>query len=194
MSNISPYTLVIADCLKSLDVADSDESNFDKKQAMELLINMLQGRMLEHIKQRVSNYYNIEPEALNEEFSVSLIEVFAEIFDLFRHKFEEMPWLVNKIASRIVEVETRNGSKSEKRINQLYLSIFCKYFEYKNIEKIISTLQTDPRIQHAIINAIPASVLQQPKLSQVGLRNLLVDERSETAVNISPTICPLNCL
>ncbi len=171
MSNISPYTLVIADCLKSLDVADSDESNFDKKQAMELLINMLQGRMLEHIKQRVSNYYNIEPETLNEEFSVSLIEVFAEIFDLFRHKFEEMPWLVNKIASRIVEVETRNGSKSEKRINQLYLSIFCKYFEYKNIEKIISTLQTDPRIQHAIINAIPASVLQQPKLNQVGLRN-----------------------
>ena len=171
MSNISPYTLVIADCLKSLDMVDSDESNYDKKQAMELLINMLQGRMLEHIKQRVSNYYNIEPEALNEEFSVSLIEVFAEIFDLFRHKFEEMPWLVNKIASRIVEVETRNGSKAEKRINQLYLSIFCKYFEYKNIEKIISTLQTDPRIQHAIISAIPASVLPQPKLSQVGLRN-----------------------
>jgi hypothetical protein len=32
-------------------------------------------------------------------------------------------------------------------------------------------LQTDPRIQHAIINAIPASVLPQPKLSQTGLRN-----------------------
>ena len=159
MSNISPYTLAIADCLKSLADAKSDESNCDEKQAIQLLINMLQGRMLEHIKQRVSNYYNLELGALNEEFSVSLIEVFTEIFGLFRHKFEEMPWLVNKIAKRIVEVETGNGSKTERRINQLYLSIFCKYFEYKNIEKIISTLQTDPRIQNAIITAIPNSSL-----------------------------------
>ena len=80
MSNISPYTLAIADCLESLAKADSDESNNNKKQMTQLLVNMLQGRMLEHIKQRVSNYYNIEPKALNEEFSVSLIEVFAEIF------------------------------------------------------------------------------------------------------------------
>ncbi|HBL56652.1 MAG TPA: hypothetical protein EYO46_06795 [Candidatus Lambdaproteobacteria bacterium] len=138
---------------------------------MQLLINMLQGRMLEHIKQRVSKYYKLEPEALNEEFSVSLIEVFAEIFGLFRDKFEEMPWLVNKIASRIVEVETGNGSKTERRINQLYLSIFCKYFEYKNIEKIISTLQTDPRIQRAIITAIPTSALSQQTISPTSLRS-----------------------
>ena len=165
MSNISPYTLAIADCLESLAKADSDESNNNKKQMTQLLVNMLQGRMLEHIKQRVSNYYNIEPKALNEEFSVSLIEVFAEIFGLFREKFEEMPSLVNKIASRIVEVETVNGSNTEKRINQLYLSIFCKFFEFKNIEKIISTLQTDPRIQRAIISAIPLAIPSQSKQS-----------------------------
>ena len=171
MSNISPYTLVIADCLESLADVKSDESNCDEKHAMQLLINMLQGRMLEHIKQRVSKYYKLEPEALNEEFSVSLIEVFAELFGLFRDKFEEMPWLVNKIASRIVEVETGNGSKTERRINQLYLSIFCKYFEYKNIEKIISTLQTDPRIQRAIITAIPTSALSQQTISPTSLRS-----------------------
>ncbi len=170
MSSISPYTLVIADCLESLADAKSGDSKCDEKQALQLLINMLQGRMLEHIKQRVSNYYNLEPEAFNEEFSVSLIEVFAEIFGLFRHKFEEMPWLVNKIAKRIVDVETGIGSKTERRINQLYLSIFCKYFEYKNIEKIISTLQTDPRIQRAIITAIPSPSLPQPKLNPAGLR------------------------
>ena len=160
MTNISPYTIVIADCLKSISEA-AGELNSDKKQEIQLMINMLQGRMLEHIKQRVSKYYNIEPGDLNEEFSVSLIEVFSEIFGLFRHKFEEMPWLVNKIAKRIVEVETGNGSKTEGRINQLYLSIFCKYFEYKNIEKIISTLQTDVRIQRAIDSAIPSSPHQK---------------------------------
>ena len=159
MSNVSPYTRVIAECLHSLSDDKSDNCGCDTKQVMQLLINMLQGRMLEHIKERVSCYYKIEQDALNEEFSVCLIEVFAEIFGLFRNKFEEMPWLVNDIARRIVEAEKRNGSKTERSINQLFLSIFCKYFEYKNIEKIISTLQSDPRIQSAIISANSSSTL-----------------------------------
>ena len=159
MSNVSPYTRVIAECLHSLSDEKPDGCGCDTKRVMQLLINMLQGRMLEHIKERVSSYYKIEQDALNEEFSVCLIEVFAEIFGLFRNKFEEMPWLVNDIARRIVEAEKRNGSKTERSINQLFLSIFCKYFEYKNIEKIISTLQSDPRIQHAIISANSSSTL-----------------------------------
>mgnify|MGYP006970176363 CR=1 FL=1 len=95
--------------------------------------------------------------------SLTLIEVFAETFGVFRNKFEEMPWLVNKTAQRIVEVDPRNGSNTEKHINQLYLSIFCKYFEYKNIEKIISTLQTDTRIQKAIFTVLPETELSSQK-------------------------------
>ncbi len=133
MSNVSPYTRVIAECLHSLSEDKPDDCACDTKQVMQLLINMLQGRMLEHIKERVSSYYKIEQDALNEEFS-------------------------------------RNGSKTERSINQLFLSIFCKYFEYKNIEKIISTLQSDPRIQRAIISANPATTVansaQFPELSR----------------------------
>ncbi len=69
MANISPYTIVISDCLNSVS-KDSKGSNLDDAQKMQLMINMLQGRMLEHIKQRVSKYYNIEPSDLSEEFSV----------------------------------------------------------------------------------------------------------------------------
>ena len=170
MSNVSPYTRVIEECLHSLSDDKADGCACDTSQVMQLLINMLQGRMLEHIKERVSSYYKIEQNALNEEFSVCLIEVFAEIFGLFRNKFEEMPWLVNEIARRIVEAEKRNGSKTERSINQLFLSIFCKYFEYKNIEKIISTLQSDTRIQSAIISANSSTTLsnstQFPALSR----------------------------
>ncbi len=166
MANISPYTIVISDCLNSIS-KDKTGSILDDGQKMQLLINMLQGRMLEHIKQRVSKYYDIEPSDLSEEFSVSLIEVFAEIFNLFRLKFEEMPSLVNKIAKRIVEVETKGDLNKETSVNKLYLSIFCKYFEYKNIEKIISTLQTDNRIQQAIFKAIPDnSSLRKSYLNQ----------------------------
>ena len=171
MSNVSPYTRVIEECLHSLSDDKAVGCACDTSQVTQLLINMLQGRMLEHIKERVSSYYKIEQNALNEEFSVCLIEVFAEIFSLFRNKFEEMPWLVNEIAKRIVEAETRNGSKTERCINQLYLSIFCKYFEYKNIEKIISTLQSDPRIQSAIISANPSTALQNSSQLQELSRN-----------------------
>ena len=80
--------------------------------------------MLEHIKQRVCSYYHIETGALNEEFSISLIEVFAEIFGLFRNKFEERPWLVKEIAKRIVEVESRNGSNTEKQHQSTFTSPF----------------------------------------------------------------------
>ena len=161
MSNVSPYTRVIAECLHSLSEENKDDCACNAKQVTQLLINMLQGRMLEHIKERVSSYYKIEKDVLNEEFSVCLIEVFAEIFGLFRNKFEEMPWLVNDIAKRIVEAETRNESKTGRGINHLYLSIFCKYFEYKNIEKIISTLQSDPRIQRAIFSAGPTTTISK---------------------------------
>ena len=171
MSHVSPYTRVIEECLHSLSGEKEDGCECDTSQVMQLLINMLQGRMLEHIKERVSNYYKIEQNVLNEDFSVCLIEVFAEIFSLFRNKFEEMPWLVNEIAKRIVEAETRNGSKTERCINQLYLSIFCKYFEYKNIEKIISTLQSDPRIQSAIISANPSKTLTNSSQLQELSRN-----------------------
>ncbi|GIT62476.1 MAG: hypothetical protein Ct9H300mP21_00220 [Pseudomonadota bacterium] len=47
MTTISPYTRVIADCLDSLSETTSEESNCNVKQVMQLLVNMLQGRMLE---------------------------------------------------------------------------------------------------------------------------------------------------
>ena len=64
MSNVSPYTRVIEECLHSLSEDKADGCACDTNQVMQLLINMLQGRMLEHIKERVSSYYKIEKNAL----------------------------------------------------------------------------------------------------------------------------------
>ena len=91
MSNVSPYTRVIAECLHSLSDDKPDDCVCDTKQVMQLLINMLQGRMLEHIKERVSSYYKIEQDALNEDFSVCLIEVFAEISVCFAINLKKCP-------------------------------------------------------------------------------------------------------
>ena len=78
MANISPYTIAISDCLNSIS-KDATGSILDDAQKMQLMINMLQGRMLEHIKQRVSKYYNIEPSDLNEEFSeITLNKYYSE--------------------------------------------------------------------------------------------------------------------
>ena len=154
MPDISPYTRVIANCLESLE-SDSPEKIDDNGEVSHRLINMLLGRMLEHLKNRVSNYYGLDPEALSEEFSVALIDVFSEIFEVFRKRVEEQPWLIYHIAKRIVEVETKTSENIQKRINQFYLSIFCKYFEFQNLEKIITKLQTDNRIQQSILEAMP---------------------------------------
>ena len=161
MSDISPYTRVIADCLDSLEEDSSETQNGDQAMAHRL-INMLQGRMLEHLKTRVSSHYGLKPDALSEEFSLALIEVFSEIFGVFRKRVEEEPWLIFHIARRIVEVETSTCENPQKRINQFYLSFFCKYFALQNLEIIISKLQTDSRIQNTILNARSLEEQQVP--------------------------------
>ena len=118
--------------------------------------------MLEHLKTRVSSHYGLKPDSLNEEFSIALIEVFSEIFGVFRRRVEEEPWLIFHIAKRIVEVETTICENPQKRINQFYLSVFCKYFELQNLEIIISKMQSDSRIQNSIHNA--QSLEKQPPI------------------------------
>ncbi len=159
MPDISPYTKGIADCLESLGHESPEKLNGNHEVAPRL-INMLQGRMLEHLKIRVSSYYGLKPDSLNEEFSIALIEVFSEIFGVFRKRVEEEPWLIFHIAKRIVEVETTLCENPQKRINQFYLSVFCKYFELQNLEIIISKMQSDSRIQNSIHNA--QSLEKQP--------------------------------
>ena len=78
MPDISPYTKGIADCLESLGHESPEKLNGNHEVAPRL-INMLQGRMLEHLKSRVSSHYGLKSDSLNEEFSIALIEVFSEI-------------------------------------------------------------------------------------------------------------------
>ena len=56
MPDISPYTKGIADCLESLGYESPEKLNGNHEVAPRL-INMLQGRMLEHLKTRVSSHY-----------------------------------------------------------------------------------------------------------------------------------------
>ncbi len=72
MSDISPYTRVIADCLESLEEDHHHENQINNKVVAHRLINMLQGRMLEHLKTRVSSHYGLKSDALSEEFHLSL--------------------------------------------------------------------------------------------------------------------------
>ncbi len=154
MPDLSPYTRAMAQCLSSLEDTPPEEVSCTCP-AGHLLVNMLQGRMLEHLKYRVGLYYGIDPETLGEEFSTALIEVFnKEIFGAFRRKVEDQPWLIFFLARRIVEVESSDSPDPQQRINRLYLSIFCKHLEYHNLERIIAALQSDPRIQNTIVSCV----------------------------------------
>ena len=74
MPDISPYTKGIADCLESLGHESPEKLNGNHEVAPRL-INMLQGRMLEHLKTRVSSHYGLKPDSLNEEFFIAEVAV-----------------------------------------------------------------------------------------------------------------------
>jgi len=151
MPDLSPYTRAMAQCLSTLEDTPPEEVDCTCP-AGHLLVNMLQGRMLEHLKYRVGLYYGLDPDTLGEEFSTALIEVFnMEIFGAFRRKIESQPWLIFFLAQRIVKVESTETADPQQRVNRLYLSIFRKHLEYRNLESIITALQTDPRIQNTIV-------------------------------------------
>ena len=154
MPELSPYTRAMAQCFSTLEYTPPEEVDYTCPEG-HLLVNMLQGRMLAHLKYRVGLYYGIDPETLGEEFSTALIEVFnKDIFGAFRRKIEQQPWLIFFLARRIVEVESSDSPDPQQRINRLYLSIFCKHLEYHNLERIIAALQSDPRIQNTIVSCV----------------------------------------
>jgi len=157
--NVHPYTRVMAQCLG--DTCDPKNSDNELLQCSQnfLLTNMLQGCLMVHMKERISGYYHISVDSLGEKFDELIFDVFNEdLFALFRKKIEETPSLVLELCKKIVDAEMDTSPNREKRLNLLYLSIFCRHLGYKNIRTIFTILESDPRIQEEILSAPPKTL------------------------------------
>lgn len=159
-SPVSPYTRGLAECLHTLEQSERAEGR-DERTLHHLLCNLLQGRILEHLRQQLVEHYQLDPEDLGERVSLLLIDVFKEeIFGNFRRRIEARPELLSEIAREIVSTETGSATGLKARIRELYQRIFQEHLGYANLDAILRILQADGRLQNLIV----ASMLRKTRI------------------------------
>ncbi len=156
MTEINPYTRAMGTCLEKLNRPFGEAAQ--DCSIVQFLTNMVQGRMLDHLVHRISQYYRINDLDFEKELTIILVELFSdELFARFRRKVEEKPVLVFHIAQRIHDVENNQEFKeapNERRSNRLYLNILRHYLQYQNIDEVIETLNSNFQIQQLIYSAL----------------------------------------
>ncbi|MAH62523.1 MAG: hypothetical protein CMN54_03565 [SAR324 cluster bacterium] len=151
---VSLYTRGLAECLQTLERSDPT-SGRDEQTLKHLLCNLLQGRILEHLRQRLIEHFELDQNDSGERVSLLLIDVFKEeIFGTFRRRIEEQPELLTQIAQEIVATEIQSGQELPEQTKQLYERILQKYLNYSDLGAILRILQADGRLENLILTSM----------------------------------------
>ncbi len=151
-SGTSRYTQAMAKCLGQLPGAKSPD-----RATVHMLMNLVQGRMLEYIADRICREYDIRDEQSKFQMITALLGIFSdEFFALFRSKIEFKPALAVNIARRIIRKESRPArlsgqTRTRQPADRLYPAIFRKYFEYRNLGTLLEMVESDVEIQKIIL-------------------------------------------
>ena len=164
---VSPYTQAMGRCLHKLN--GSADGPLDRA-VVHTLVNLVQGRMLEYLADRICRDYQICEPVSRHEIVRTLLRIFSdEFFALFRAKVEQRPSLVIRLARRITRAELRNGrlpSLFTLSSDHLYPAIFRKYFEYSNLGLLQQMVESDAEIQKIILLHLLAKRVENPELVQ----------------------------
>ena len=151
---VSLYTRGLAECLQMLERSNLT-SGRDEQTLRHLLCNLLQGRILEHLRQRLIEHFELDQHDSGEQVSLLLIDVFKEeIFGTFRRRIEEQPELLTQIAQEIVATEIQSGQELPEQTKQLYERILQKYLNYSDLGAILRILQADGRLENLILTSM----------------------------------------
>lgn len=169
---VSPYTRGLSECLQTLERSDLN-SGRDEQTLKHLLCNLLQGRILEHLRQRLIEHFELDQNDSGERVSLLLIDVFKEeIFGTFRRRIEEQPELLTQIAQEIVATETQSGQELPEQTKQLYERILQKHLGYSDLGVILRILQADERLENLILTSmLHKNGMHSPKSSYPGKSN-----------------------
>jgi hypothetical protein len=150
----SRYTQAMAKCL---GYAPPRRETPDRA-VVHLLVNLVQGRMLEYLADQICRDYGIEDEQSKFQIVTALLHIFSdEFFALFRSKINDNPSLVVDIARRIIRKESAPAPKTStgrEWAGRLYPAIFRKYFEYRNLQDLQHMVESDAEIQKIILLAL----------------------------------------
>lgn len=148
----SRYTQAMAKCLDQLPGGKAPD-----RATVHMLMNLVQGRMLEYIADRICREYDIRDEQSKFQMITALLGIFSdEFFALFRSKIESKPALAVSIARRILRKESRPAhltgqTPTRQPADRLYPAIFRKYFEYRNLGTLLEMVESDVEIQKIIL-------------------------------------------
>ncbi|MBI4081755.1 MAG: hypothetical protein HY423_04015 [Candidatus Lambdaproteobacteria bacterium] len=151
----SRYAPAIARCVDRLDCGEGAAVDGFVVQA---LTNLVQGRMLEYLADRICRDDRIDDPEIKAQIATALLRIISdEFFALFRAKVEASPDLAVRIARSIVRCEnmaTRHGDcgpQARNRHDRLYPALFQKYFEYRNTDSLLALVSTDAEIQRILL-------------------------------------------
>jgi hypothetical protein len=166
---ISRYTQAMAKCLDQLP-----GSGMPERATVHMLVNLVQGRMLEYIADRICREYEIQDEQSRFQMITALLGIFSdEFFALFRSKIEFKPALAINIARRIIRKESHptpltSQSAIRQPADRIFPAIFRKYFEYRNLGTLLEMVESDVEIQKILL----LSQVRQAGRESPGVRRL----------------------
>jgi hypothetical protein len=144
---------------KCLVQANGQVSEAPDRSVVHTLVNLVQGRMLEYLSDRICRDYGIDDEHSRFQVMTALLSAFSdEFFALFRSKIDFSPTLALSIARRIIRKEiehapTPPAATSKDDSDRLYPAIFRKYFEYRNLAELQRMVESDAEIEKIILLA-----------------------------------------
>ena len=143
---LNPYTQAILNCLSQFE---EEPTELDAKNA-QFLANMVQGRFLQYLVQRLLTHYGIDSAKIEKKLTMVFMSLLSDkFFNVFRDRVKAEPFIVYEISKAIAKHES-GKQKSKTKADWLYLMICKRYFGYQNFQIIIDWLNTTPEVERVL--------------------------------------------
>ncbi|MBU2512126.1 hypothetical protein KJ966_12365 [bacterium] len=148
VAQLNPYTKAMLNCLQQFEGCEGTPTLDDTNS--QFLANMIQGRFLQYLANRICRNYDITGKDLEKRLTMSLTRILSDkFFAVFREKVKEKPEIVYILAKKITEheISCRNDST---RLDVFFRNISQKYFKYQNFKIIMRWIDTNPEIERIV--------------------------------------------
>lgn len=147
-TQLNPYTKAMVNCLVQYEETETPPSLDDTTN--QFLANMIQGRFLHYLANRICHNYDISDRELEKRLTLTLTRILSDkFFAVFREKVREKPEIVYELARKITNMEM-NEHISSSRLDAFFWGISRKYFKYRDSRTIMRWIDTNPEIERIV--------------------------------------------
>ena len=159
-TKLNPYTQAMVNCLAQFTTTPQ---TLDANNA-QFLANMIQGRFLQFLVNRLVLEHQIDSKELEKKISLVCMQLLGDkFFAVFREKIKAKPEIVYELAKMITDYE-QSDKVSPGRTNRLYLIITKTYFAYEDFSVIFSWIQINPEVERLLFLAKVEKEIADPAI------------------------------